>query len=96
MFSTGSTLGQDSEDYLKKLDSMKAFDDSAARVIGELNKAAEAQFLASLPDKRYRDRLPTIGHAFAHILLSHFAVHLGQLTVWRRACGYPKFKNNYT
>lgn len=31
----------------------------------------------------------TVGHVAAHLLTSHFAMHLGQLSMWRRVAGYP-------
>jgi uncharacterized damage-inducible protein DinB len=40
-----------------------------------------------LPDVRYRNRIPTVGHAVLHILTAHTAMHVGQITVWRRAMG---------
>ena len=40
-----------------------------------------------LPDKRFRDTFPTLGHAVLHILAGHVAVHVGQLGAWRRAMG---------
>ena len=47
----------------------------------------EAGLAKPLPDVRYRDRFPSIGYAAVHILSGHTALHLGQLTVWRRAMG---------
>ena len=52
------------------------------------NVLGEAGMSATLPDERYRDVFPTIGHAVVHILTGHAAVHVGQVSVWRRAAGY--------
>lgn len=49
----------------------------------------DAGLAESLPDVRYRDKFPTIGHAVIHILSGHTALHLGQLTVWRHAMRLP-------
>jgi hypothetical protein len=37
-------------------------------------------FLATSP-------LKTAGHVLAHLMTTHFASHLGQLSAWRRICG---------
>jgi hypothetical protein len=42
-----------------------------------------------LPDVRFRDQFPTVGHAVLHILAAHTALHIGQVIVWRRAMGLP-------
>jgi hypothetical protein len=34
-----------------------------------------------------RDSLPTVGDLLAHLMTTHPAAHLGQLSAWRRACG---------
>jgi len=33
--------------------------------------------------------LPTRGDLLAHILTTHEATHLGQLSAWRRQLGFP-------
>lgn len=33
--------------------------------------------------------LPTVGNLIMHLLTTHEAFHLGQLSAWRRAMGYP-------
>lgn len=39
-------------------------------------------FLSSTP-------LTTVGHVVSHLMTTHFAGHLGQLSAWRRICGRP-------
>lgn len=36
-----------------------------------------------------KDRLPTVGDLLAHLLTTHDAIHLGQLSAWRRVSGLP-------
>jgi hypothetical protein len=48
-----------------------------------------------LPDERYRHIFPTIGHALLHILTAHAAVHVGQVSVWRRAFGLPPLSDAF-
>ena len=44
---------------------------------------------APLPDEACRAIFPTLGHAVVHILGPHAAVHVGQISVWRRVMGFP-------
>jgi len=39
--------------------------------------------------ERLRDVLPTQGDFLAHLLTTHEATHLGQLSAWRRSIGMP-------
>ncbi len=45
-----------------------------------------------LPLELFRPLLPTIGDAVVHLLTTHEATHLGQLSAWRRAMGFPPAK----
>jgi hypothetical protein len=88
-FGTGSTPIADHELYPGKVDLLHALDDGYQRLAEALRAAGEARLSEPLPDARYRDRLPTVGHAVLHILASHTALHLGQIVVWRRAMALP-------
>ena len=41
------------------------------------------------PLARWRGVHPTIGDMLVTLMVKHEAGHLGQLSAWRRACGYP-------
>ena len=41
------------------------------------------------PFEPLREALPTQGMLMAHLLTTHEAIHLGQLSAWRRAAGLP-------
>lgn len=41
------------------------------------------------PDERYRQHFPTIGVAVTFLLTSHFMMHMGQVSTWRRCFGLP-------
>jgi hypothetical protein len=52
--------------------------------------AASAELLAKpnpLPVPMLQQALPTVGHLLSHLLTTHEAMHLGQLSAWRRAMG---------
>lgn len=38
---------------------------------------------------RWRDLMPTAGHALPYLMLNHENMHLGQLSAWRRIQGLP-------
>jgi hypothetical protein len=42
-----------------------------------------------IPDVRFREMFPTLGHTVVHMLAAHTAAHIGQVVVWRRAMGLP-------
>jgi hypothetical protein len=60
--------------------------------IGHLVHAAQMQ---PLPDGRYREMFPTLGHAVTHVLTAHTAAHIGQVIVWRRVMGFPPLAKVY-
>lgn len=41
------------------------------------------------PIPRFVERFPTVSHVVIHLMIKHEAVHLGQLSAWRRAGGRP-------
>lgn len=41
------------------------------------------------PNDRMRDQLPTVGDFLSFVLTGHEAMHLGQLSTWRRVQGRP-------
>ena len=43
-----------------------------------------------LPIRFLLRHLPTVGDLLAHLLTTHSAYHLGQLSTWRRAAGLPE------
>lgn len=74
---------------LKKFELMDTLEAGHARVneaaaVTTLEQMAESHGLAFL-----RDSLPTKGDVMAHLLTTHEACHLGQLSAWRRQMGLP-------
>jgi len=86
-FGTGSTPASDRSQYPKKATLLAALTDGQKRITERLNELGDQGLSGPLPDVRYREEFPTLGHAVLHILTSHAAIHVGQLTVWRRAVG---------
>lgn len=88
-FGTGSTPIDDAEKYPDKVSLLQHLDEAKLKLTAGLEESGESGLTMPLPDVRYRDRFPTIGHAVVHILSGHTALHLGQLIVWRRAMRLP-------
>jgi hypothetical protein len=86
-FGTGSLPVEDATAYPSKVELLIAYDDGQHRLASRLKALERSDMALPLPDVRYRDQFPTVGHAVLHILSSHTALHLGQLTVWRRLMG---------
>jgi DinB superfamily len=47
----------------------------------------DAAFARPNPDERYREFFPTVGTACGALLNNHVAVHMGQISAWRRCMG---------
>jgi hypothetical protein len=50
---------------------------------------APADAFTAAPADRMRAGFPTVGHLLAGLMTSHYGNHLGQLSAWRRAMGFP-------
>ena len=88
LFGTGSVPTAERSVYPSKADLLAALDNGQARLTARLAALGDAGMTGPLPDERYRAMFPTVGHAVVHILTAHAAVHVGQLSVWRRSAGY--------
>ncbi len=88
-FGQGSVLLEDPTRYPPKSVLLTALDDAAQRIRTRLEHLDEAALAAPLPDARFKDAFPTLGHAVLHILIGHLSNHTGQLRAWRRAAQLP-------
>ena len=88
-FGTGSVPTADRCAYQSRADLLAALMDAVARVSDRVVALGDSGMEAPLPDQRFREMFPTVGHAVVHILTAHAAVHVGQVSAWRRAAGYP-------
>ncbi len=62
---------------------LKSYDAALAAVA----KADDAVLARPLPDENYRQHFPTIGVATLVYCCSHVAMHMGQVSAWRRCMG---------
>ena len=88
MFAPGSTPPQDRSKYPSKDELMAAYEDGHQRVLAAVQNASaemldaphEVEFLRETPLETARDLL-------AHLMTTHEATHLGQLSAWCRQMG---------
>ena len=88
LFSLTAKPLADRSRYPARTELVKAFEDAHTRLAAAA-LAATPETLAQLPPERFRSRFPTLGHVALHMLTNHEAVHLGQLSAWRRASCLP-------
>ena len=87
LFSTGSVPSPERALYPAKAELLNAFEaahGALASTAAALDPAAAAQ---SNPVEGLRPRFPTVADVVAYVLTTHEAVHLGQLSAWRRVMG---------
>ena len=89
MFSPGSTPPEDRAAYPSKAELMAAYEGGHERVLESVSSASaetleaphSVEFLRGSPLETTRDLL-------AHLMTTHEAAHLGQLSSWRRQMGH--------
>jgi len=57
--------------------------------LAALAKATDKQLEAPTPDETARKHFPTVGEMCLFMLNNHVAMHLGQISAWRRCMGLP-------
>jgi hypothetical protein len=87
LWGTGATPSPERSLYPSKADLLRTLEVSHARLAEAASKASKGQWKAPAPETM-RAKFPTIGHILLGLMTSHYAVHLGQLSAWRRAMGF--------
>jgi len=88
-YGRGSTPSTDPAANPSKSGALAALEEHHARVSEALTAADSSLFEQPTPNDDFRQIMPTLGDALVFILGTHEAVHLGQLTSWRKAMGLP-------
>jgi hypothetical protein len=88
LFSLTAKPVSDRSVYPSKAVLLKAFEDAHSRLVTTA-LSAKPELLQQPPPERFRNRFPMLAQVTLHMLTNHEAVHLGQLSAWRRACGLP-------
>lgn len=87
LFGPGSKPVPDRGVYPSKEALLAAYEAGHAAVDTAVANLTAEQLSAPNPVRRLAHRLPTMTGFVGHILTSHEAIHLGQLSAWRRVTG---------
>jgi len=88
-------FGRDSEPlddvavYGSKATILDRFRENYDEAAAAARRADLAVFERDTPLERWQSRIPTLAHLSVHLLNSHVALHLGQISAWRRAGKRP-------
>jgi hypothetical protein len=88
LFGMGETPLADRSRYPAKDALLKELEGAHARLVAAAS-AATPEMLAQPAPERMRNRFPTVGNMLAGLMTLHASSHLGQLSAWRRAMGFP-------
>ncbi len=88
LYGMGATPQADRARYPSKEKLLGALEEAHASLAAAIAKAKPDLLNQPAPEK-VRGRFPTLAHLLMHMLTTHEATHLGQLSAWRRAKGLP-------
>ncbi len=77
----------DTAAYLDKDALIEAFAQGHDDVTDAMKDAGESVLLSPMPVERWKQRFPKVGSILPYLMSRHEALHLGQLSAWRRAMG---------
>lgn len=89
LFAPGSKPRADRAAYPSKDELVKMFDMSYNRAAFVVGESSEEQLATPQLGPFFKDELPLVGDLIAHLMTTHAAMHLGQISLWRRAMGLP-------
>src|SRR3990172_723303 len=89
MFGRGSKLLEDTQPYPTKKELLAAIEAGHERVTAAARNADPERLAGPHNVDLLKDLLPTMGDVVAHLMTTHPATHLGQLSAWRRQMGKP-------
>lgn len=94
-YGTGSVPVAERREYPSKDSLLAQLADAERRLRERLHALGDEAMQQPLPDVRYRELFPTIGHAIAHILPAHTAAHIGQIILWHKAMGFSPLSKHF-
>ena len=89
LFTIGSQPTDDRAAYPSTAELLAAVESRQALLTDAMRNADPSAFEAPTPDEKLRAIFPTVGDLVTSAMTSHIAVHLGQLSAWRKAMGLP-------
>ena len=85
-FNRGSTPVADRTAYPSKAELIAALEQTHAVIAAGLLNMTETE-MQQPASERIRHRFPLVGDAMVGLVTTHEALHVGQLSAWRRAMG---------
>ncbi|QDT38778.1 DinB family protein [Stratiformator vulcanicus] len=86
-FGPGSTAGQYSHEVPDKPELLQTLNRCHANAVKALDAVEGPELARVRSGEMLEDAFPTAGTMIAHLMTSHYAFHLGQLSAWRRMTG---------
>lgn len=86
-YGPGSIPVDDRGTYPSKLELLQKFKSTCERAESLASGASSDQLAAENETPFFPEQFPTVGDLLTHLLTTHAAMHLGQLSAWRRAVG---------
>jgi uncharacterized damage-inducible protein DinB len=86
-FAPGSVPDPNRGTYPTKAELLNAYEAGHAAFAAAAAQFDDARAAAPNPVAGLKARFPTLGDLVAHLLTTHEATHLGQLSAWRRTMG---------
>lgn len=90
-YGPGSTVSAIRSDYPSKDELLQAVEQrfEKARQLGQVATPEQLAVPSASANPAMKAALPTMRESIAFLLTAHLAVHLGQLSTWRRMIGLP-------
>lgn len=86
-FAPGSVPDPNRGNYPTKAELLNAYEAGHAALAAAAAQLDDARAATPNPIASLKARFPTLGDLLAHLLTTHEATHLGQLSAWRRTMG---------
>jgi uncharacterized damage-inducible protein DinB len=87
MFAPGTVPDPQRATYPTKAEYLNAYEAGHAALASAAAALDDARAAKPNPVASLKARFPTVGDLVAHLLTTHEATHLGQLSAWRRTMG---------
>lgn len=87
LFGRGSKPVSDPSKYPDKAALLAEFERCHKQLTEVVAAADEAKLAQETPDPNFRQVAPTLSDVVVFVLIHHTAMHLGQISMWRRAKG---------
>lgn len=94
-FGPGSEPVADEAVYPEKAELLAALNVVERLLTDSIRDLEDSALDRAFPDAEFEDVFPTVRHALTQVLVGHTSFHIGQISVWRRACSLPPMKRSF-